>query len=108
MENGRVAASQRIKGGETDVLGFAAPAEPGEYVFYCSVGNHRSRGMEGKLIVTGAGTVVVPSPGITATAMLTPSPQPTALPGSPTPEPKPTRWWTYLPQLLRNEMLTER
>ncbi|HLE96401.1 MAG TPA: plastocyanin/azurin family copper-binding protein [Candidatus Thermoplasmatota archaeon] len=30
---------------------FIAPA-PGEYAFYCSVGEHRSQGMEGKLTVT--------------------------------------------------------
>ena len=116
LGNGRVAASKRINGGGTDVLGFAAPAEPGEYVFYCSVGNHRSRGMEGKLVVTGSGTVVVPSPGSTETAeptsgiptTVTPSPRPSELPSSPTPGAKPTRWWTYLPQLLRNDLLNQR
>ncbi len=27
------------------------PTEKGEYVFYCTVGNHREAGMEGRLIV---------------------------------------------------------
>lgn len=32
-------------------LNFTAPSEPGEYAFYCSIGSHRSMGMEGTLIV---------------------------------------------------------
>jgi len=48
-----------IEGASTAVLGpgssttitFTAPDEPGEYVFFCSVGDHRSRGMEGVLAV---------------------------------------------------------
>lgn len=38
--------------GETAVGGFTAPDEPGEYEFWCSVGNHRQLGMEGTLVVT--------------------------------------------------------
>lgn len=34
-----------------EALTFAAPTEPGEYPFYCSIGSHRSFGMEGTLIV---------------------------------------------------------
>jgi plastocyanin len=37
--------------GETVTGGFTAPGEPGEYAFYCSIGNHRQLGMEGTLVV---------------------------------------------------------
>jgi plastocyanin len=53
LDGGRTVGSERIQGGATTSLSFMTPSEPGEYVFYCSVGNHRSRGMEGKLIVGG-------------------------------------------------------
>ncbi len=72
LADGRKAASTRIVGGETDVLGFTAPAQVGEYVFYCSVGTHRARGMEGRLIVTGDGSAV-PSPVRTETWTSTPA-----------------------------------
>ncbi|MBI4256433.1 cupredoxin domain-containing protein [Candidatus Uhrbacteria bacterium] len=36
---------------EGEVLNFTAPSEPGSYAFYCSIGSHRSQGMEGTLIV---------------------------------------------------------
>ena len=39
-----VAASEQIGPGETST--FEVTLEEGEYVFYCSVGNHRSMGME--------------------------------------------------------------
>lgn len=38
--------------GEQDSLIFTVDLEPGEYVFYCTVGNHRADGMEGMLIVS--------------------------------------------------------
>ncbi len=94
------AASARIRGGETDKLGFTAPLAPGEYVFYCSVGNHRSRGMEGKLIVTGPGGAT-PEPGLTPTA-----PPPTTVPPEPTAsQPAPTATphrSIYFPAAFRN------
>ena len=65
LADGTKAASKRIRGGEKDVLGFTAPAAAGSYVFFCSVGNHRSRGMEGTLIITGDGGTVLPSPVVT-------------------------------------------
>ena len=36
---------------EGEALTFSVPSEPGEYPFYCSIGSHRSFGMEGTLIV---------------------------------------------------------
>ena len=39
-----------IKSGETTSIEFSVE-EPGEYEFYCSVGQHRANGMFGKLIV---------------------------------------------------------
>ena len=39
-----------IPPGESKTVNFTAE-EPGEYDFYCSVGNHRDNGMEGILIV---------------------------------------------------------
>lgn len=40
-----------IKSGETSEVEFTAPTTPGEYEFYCSVGQHRANGMVGKLII---------------------------------------------------------
>ena len=45
-----VAQSDVIPPGETST--FTVALEPGEYVFYCSVGNHRSMGMEQRVTVT--------------------------------------------------------
>jgi len=36
---------------ETRVISFNAPTQPGSYVFYCNVGNHRARGESGTMIV---------------------------------------------------------
>ncbi len=36
---------------ETKVISFNAPTKPGEYIFFCNVGAHRSRGEQGKMIV---------------------------------------------------------
>lgn len=44
------AATPRIGSGESVTINFIAP-EPGDYQFWCSVGNHRSSGMEGTLTV---------------------------------------------------------
>ncbi len=48
------AESDMIGPGEETAFDFMAPAEPGEYAFYCSVSDHRQRGMEGTLTVTAA------------------------------------------------------
>ena len=45
------ASSDSIGQGEESSFDFTAPA-PGEYAFYCSIGDHRDRGMEGTLTVT--------------------------------------------------------
>ncbi len=43
--------TETIDPGETTVLQLRVPSEPGEYTFYCDLGDHRERGMEGILIV---------------------------------------------------------
>ena len=48
------AASANIGGGASDEFTFQAPAEAGQHAFYCSIGDHRARGMEGTLTVTAA------------------------------------------------------
>jgi plastocyanin len=48
------AASDNIGSGETVTFDFTAPLQAGEYAFYCSIGDHRDRGMEGMLSVTVA------------------------------------------------------
>jgi plastocyanin len=45
-----IAMSEIIPPGETST--FTVALEPGEYVFYCSVGNHRGMGMETTVTVT--------------------------------------------------------
>jgi len=44
-------ATEVIPGGESTSVTFTAPDTPGEYEFYCSVGNHKAQGMVGTLIV---------------------------------------------------------
>ena len=44
------AATQQIPAGQEDTIEFVAD-EAGEYEFYCSVGNHRARGMLGSVVV---------------------------------------------------------
>lgn len=45
-----VASTDAVGSGESAEVTFPAPP-PGEYAFYCSVGDHRARGMEGTLRV---------------------------------------------------------
>ncbi len=42
-----------LVGADSDNIGTITfiPLEPGEYAFFCSIGNHRQLGMEGRLIV---------------------------------------------------------
>jgi uncharacterized cupredoxin-like copper-binding protein len=44
------AKTKIIKSGETDTIEFT-PSESGTFSFYCSVGQHRAQGMEGKITV---------------------------------------------------------
>lgn len=46
------AGSETVGPGEESVFDFTAPAKAGEFAFYCSIGDHRDRGMEGTLTVT--------------------------------------------------------
>jgi plastocyanin len=46
--NGVEEESETITGGETELT---VDLEPGEYTFYCPVGQHRQNGMEGTLTV---------------------------------------------------------
>ncbi len=43
--------TETIEEGETGSVTFTAPEEPGEYTYYCSVGDHRAMGMVGTMIV---------------------------------------------------------
>lgn len=45
-----VAQSDTIRPGDTS--GFTVTLEPGTYVFYCSIGNHRAMGMQTEVTVT--------------------------------------------------------
>ena len=44
------AATQRINAGTEDIIEFTADTA-GTYEYYCSVGDHRAKGMKGTLIV---------------------------------------------------------
>jgi plastocyanin len=48
--NGKQITTKTIKSGESDTVEFVAD-KAGTYDYYCSVGNHRQMGMEGKLVV---------------------------------------------------------
>ena len=51
LPQGEVELDQNVQPGNARTLTFTAPSEPGEYRFYCPVGNHAERGMVGTLIV---------------------------------------------------------
>lgn len=51
MQDWVIANTAMIGGGESDVITFTAPTEPGEYTFICSFPGHYAGGMVGVLIV---------------------------------------------------------
>ncbi len=77
LDGGRVERTPIIRGGEQAAIAFAAPAVPGTYAYYCSVGMHRANGMEGTLVVSDGASPTAPP----ATAV--PTEAPTAGPPSP-------------------------
>lgn len=40
-----------VQAGQSGSMTLTAPGKAGTYIYYCPVGDHRSRGMEGRLIV---------------------------------------------------------
>lgn len=46
------AQTATIAPGETDTITFNVDLPPGEYTFWCTIGNHRESGMEGTFVVT--------------------------------------------------------
>ncbi len=46
------AAAQAIAPGASTTLDFTAPTKAGQFTYFCSIGDHRSRGMQGTLSVT--------------------------------------------------------
>lgn len=53
LPTGEKELENNVPPGQSATLRITAPREPGTYTFYCPVGNHRQRGMEGQLVVTG-------------------------------------------------------
>ena len=51
MQDWVIANTAMLGGGESDVITFTAPTEPGEYTFICSFPGHYAGGMVGVLIV---------------------------------------------------------
>lgn len=51
MPQGEAVLEQPVAPGQSQTLTFTAPEQPGRYVFYCPIADHRERGMEGHLIV---------------------------------------------------------
>lgn len=45
------ASSDTVGSGDSSSFDFSAPDEAGSFTFYCSIGDHRDRGMEGTLKV---------------------------------------------------------
>jgi plastocyanin len=48
----KMGSSDSIGSGDQTTVELTAPSEPGELLFFCSIGDHRDRGMEGTLTVT--------------------------------------------------------
>lgn len=54
LPSGEKELEKPVPPGESAVLKFTAPPNPGEYTVYCPVANHRERGMTGTLVVREA------------------------------------------------------
>lgn len=46
--------TEQISGGETSTIEWLVPDMPGDYAFFCSIGNHRQSGMEGTFTILTA------------------------------------------------------
>lgn len=44
--------TQQLANGQSTTLEFLVTLDPGEYAYYCRIGNHRDQGMEGVMVVT--------------------------------------------------------
>jgi plastocyanin len=42
---------QAVQPGQSSTISITAPQQPGTYLYYCPVGNHRDQGMTGRLVV---------------------------------------------------------
>ncbi len=73
LDGGRKLQTSRLQAPGTEDLVFDAPATPGSYVYYCSVGMHRANGMEGTLVVAGD-VPTEPAPSPTTAVPTTPVP----------------------------------
>jgi plastocyanin len=51
LDDSRVESSDRVTAGQSTEISFYAPAVAGRYNYYCTVGDHRARGMSGVLEV---------------------------------------------------------
>lgn len=51
LPDGEVALLNPVPPAQSEIIEFYAPEEPGSYLYYCPVGDHRERGMTGQLIV---------------------------------------------------------
>jgi plastocyanin len=103
LDGSRLARLEPVAPGQQRSLSFDAPAEPGRYSYYCSIGSHRTLGMSGTLRVEPP----PPTPTDTPTATLAVTETPTATIAAtltPTPTPSPTgaappRQLVFLPRL---------
>lgn len=65
LDGGREERTPAIGIGRTETLEFTAPAEAGLYPYYSSVGDSRSRGYDGVLVVGGGSPLVVDAANFT-------------------------------------------
>lgn len=65
LPSGERELERNVPEGETGVLEFTAPDEPGEYTAYCPVGDHREHGMTATLVVKEGRSPQQPGDGVT-------------------------------------------